>query len=301
MTSEQRKTRWLRAGVGLFWVLGISLILWFGWRFRNDLVPFLAGVNPWGLGKAFSWFLLSLVAIVAGWVALMRHFSPGLHWWTHVRIYCVTLATRRLPGTLWYVGGRLVLYRREGISRALVSIASSVEYAVIIVSGGLVGLVLLPAAVEIPGAAAGALALAALLVLLSPRLVAWLARRIGRPLPVAIGFLDVLGWLAALGVMWLCGGMMLVEIIRSFSPLPNDQAIFVLGAWAITGTLGALTFALPSSFGVGDISLALLLAQIMPLMEAGTIAVMARFIGLLFEILTAAVFLPWIRKAAPEP
>jgi uncharacterized membrane protein YbhN (UPF0104 family) len=300
MTPDRRPNRLLRVGIFIFWAFGIALILLLAWRFRDEIIPFLASVSPWGLFKAFGWFLLSLIAIVGGWVALMRHFAPGVPWWTHVRIYCVTLATRRLPGTLWYVGGRLVLYKRAGISRALVSIASSVEYAVIIVSGALVGLVLLPTAVDFPGGPAVPLALAAVMVIFSPRLVAWLANRIGRPLPVAIGFIDVLGWLAALSVMWLCGGMMLVEIIRAFSPLAGEQTVFVLGAWALTGTLGALTFALPSSFGIGDISLAFLLAQIMPLAEAATVAVVTRFLGLLFEVAVAVIFLPWVRREAPE-
>jgi hypothetical protein len=296
MTAERKGNPWLKLAVGIFWALGISLLLWLAWRFRDDILPYLANVEPWGFVRAFGWYLASLAAIVAGWVALMRHFAPGVSWRTHVRIYCVTLATRRLPGTLWYIGGRLVLYRREGISRALISIASSVEYAVIIVSGALVGLVLLPAAAGIPGATAGALVLAGLMVLFSPRLVAWLARRIGRPLPVAIRLHDVLGWLLALVVMWLCGGMMLFEIIRSFAPLPFDRVVYVIGAWALAGTLGALTFALPSSFGVGDISLAFLLARIMPPAAAGTIAVATRFLGLIFELVPAAVFLPWIRR-----
>lgn len=297
MTAERKTGPWLRIAVGMIWALGIGVLLWLAWRYRDDIVPYLSNVRPIGLLRAFGWYLLSLGAIAAGWVSLMRHFAPGIPWRTHVRIYCATLAGRRLPGTLWYVGGRLVLYRREGISGALVSIASSVEYAVILVSGALVGIVLLPAAAEFPGAAPAALAVAGILVLSSPRLVAWLAQRMGRPLPVKIAFTDVLVWLAALSVMWLCGGMMLVEIIRAFDPLPAAQPGYIVGAWALAGVLGALTFALPSSFGVGEISLAFFLAQIMPAAEAGTIAVVTRFIGLVFEVIPAVALIPWVRRS----
>lgn len=300
MTPEPKSRPWLRFAVGVFWAFGIGLLLWLAWRYREDIVPYLANVRPFGLLRAFGWYLLSLGAIAAGWVSLMRHFAPGIPWHTHVRIYCATLAGRRLPGTLWYVGGRLVLYHREGVSRTLVSIASTVEYAVILVSGALVGIILLPAAAETPGAAPAALVVAAVLILSSPRLVAWLAERMGRPLPVKIAFTDVLVWLAALAVMWVCGGMMLVEIIRAFAPLPSALAGYVLGAWALAGTLGALTFALPSSFGVGEISLTLFLAQIMPAAEAGTIAVVTRFIGLVFEVIPAVAMIPWVRRTKAE-
>jgi hypothetical protein len=292
------RKKWAHWTVAVFWVLGIGLVVILAWQFRDEILNYLKNVNPLGLVRAFGWFLASLAVIVMGWVLLMRHFAPGTHWWTHVWIYVVTLAARRLPGTIWYVGGRLVLYRREGISRTLVSIASSVEYAVMIVSGALVGLILLPAAADLPIGAIAALALTAILVLISPRLVAWLAARMGQPLPVGIRMPHVLVWIAVLSLTWLTGGMMLVEIIRSFVPLPDGQTGFLLGAWALSGTLGALTFFLPSSFGATEISLAFFLAQIMPLPEAGTIAIVTRILGVGFEFFLALLFLPWLKRQA---
>jgi hypothetical protein len=38
----------------------------------------------------------------------------------------------------------------------------------------------------------------------------------------------------------------------------------------------------------------------MPLAEAATVAVVTRFLGLLFEVAVAVIFLPWVRREAPE-
>lgn len=300
LAGSGRRKRWVQWIVAAFWVLGTGMVVWLAWQFRDDILPYLQNANPIGFVRAFGWFLISLAAIVAGWAVLMRRFAPGMHWWTHVWIYCVTLASRRLPGTIWYVGGRLVLYRREGVSRTLVSIASSLEYAVMIVSGALVGLILLPAAADVPGGVFAALALTAALILFSPRLVRWFAGRVGRPMPVDIRITDVLVWLATVSVTWLGGGMMLVAIIRAFDPVSAPQIGFILGAWAISGMLGALTMFLPSSFGVNEISLTFFLAQIMPVTEAGTIAIVSRILGIVFEFALAAIFFPWVHRQGKE-
>ena len=278
------------------WALGLAALGWLAWQYRREILAYLGGMDPLRILPAFGWYLGSLAAIVIGWVALMRHFAPGLPGWTHIWIYCTTLVSRRLPGTLWYVGGRLVLYRREGISGGLISLASGVEFAAILVSGALVGFVMLPLAVDSPAALVATLVLTGLFVAFSPRWMAWIAARFNRPFPVPVRRVDVLVWLAALSLMWLAGGMMLVAIIRAFQPLPPEQVPFILSAWALAGAMGSLTFFLPSSFGVNEISLAFFLSSIMPAPQAGTVAVVARILSILFEVLVAVIFLPWVSR-----
>jgi hypothetical protein len=300
-TGKQGVSWLLRFLIISFWLFGLGLVFWLAWRFRAEIVPYLQNANLWLLASSFLAFLFSLAAIIGGWVAIMRLFAPQFPLAAHIKIYCATLAARRLPGTVWYVGGRLVLYKQAGVSRAEVSLASGIELAAIIGSGLALGITLLPAALGLTPrySALAALASVAASVWLGPRLVAWLAGRFV-PLRAAPGGRDVLAWLGWFGLMWLLGGVMLAQIIRAFQPLPRSELVFVCGAWALSGALGALTFLLPSSFGVSDISLAILLAQIMPAPAAGTIAVITRILGILYEFLLAAAFLPWLREPGKQ-
>ena len=46
MTPELKTSSWLKPAVGLFWALGIGLLVWLGWRFRDQILPYLADVDP---------------------------------------------------------------------------------------------------------------------------------------------------------------------------------------------------------------------------------------------------------------
>ena len=158
--------------------MGIGFVGWLGLQNRDVLIPFLTSANYIKLASSFLGYIGSLGAVLLGWAAIMRSFSSQLDWWTHTQIYCSTLVARRLPGTLWYVGGRLLLYKKLGVSQKLVSIASSIELVASILTGSLMSLVLLLSGVDLPSQAMFLFFAGTLIgfFLLNPRLLKRLAR-----------------------------------------------------------------------------------------------------------------------------
>jgi uncharacterized membrane protein YbhN (UPF0104 family) len=287
LDASGRYYRPARLLIALVWVLALSLLAWLAWRSRDTLILYLAGANYWRLLLALPFYLGTIVASVIGWSFIMRLFERPVSLWTHFRIYCATLAARRLPGTIWYVGGRLVLYHQLGLSRKAVSVASAVELFVTAIAGIAVGLLSLSLGLSLPahiivlllaGAIGGSLCL-------HPAVLGAVMRWLKRPLVRTVAVMDILTWMLAYSVAWLMGGLMLGQIISAFWPLEGRQLVLVIGAWALSGTGGLLTIFLPSSFGVTELALTFFFARLMPLPLAVTVAVLARILTTLAEVI----------------
>lgn len=298
--ASGRTRRIAQVGTLLVWLGCLAVVGWIGWYDRNTIIPYLVQADYLRLSSALGGYIASLVAVLIGWSAIMRSFAGPLNWWTHAQIYCATLAARRLPGTLWYIGGRLVLYKRLCISRTLVSLASGVELVVSIVTGGLVGLVLLPFGLSlythlivflVGGVVAGILTL-------HPVTLRTIMKWIGKPLTQAVSFKDTLVWLLAYSAMWVMSGMMVGQIIGAFEPVGLREMVLIIGAWALSGTAGMLTFFLPSGLGVTELTLAVLLSQIMPLPLAAFIALLTRILITLFEVSLSVIFYAVMKHSA---
>jgi len=279
----------LRIAGALAWGVALAIVGVVAWRNRETLVPYLAQADWRQMGWAFLLYLGSLGLAVIGWIAIIQPFAGGVSGWTHVRIYLATLAARRLPGTVWYVGGRLVLYKQLGVSRAAVSVASSVEFLVSLVSGTLLGLALLPVGLSLSGLVVAAALVGVLggLLLLHPRVIAWTMRRLQRPLVGELSLTAVASWLGAYLGMWLLSGAMLSRIVSAFRPLGAHELWLAVGAWALSGSVGLLTIFLPSTFGATELTLTVFLSLLVPLPLAAAIAIFARILTTVFEIAVA--------------
>ena len=294
----------LRIAGALAWGVALAIVGVVAWRNRETLVPYLAEADWRQMGWACLLYLGALELAVIGWIAIIRSFAPGVSGWSHVRIYLATLAARRLPGTIWYVGGRLVLYKQLGVSGAAVSIASSVEFLVSLVSGTLVGLALLPVGLSLSGPVFAASLVGALggLLLLHPRVIGWTMRRLQRPLVGELTLAEVAVWLGIYLGVWLLGGMMLSRIVSAFRPLEVHEVWLSVGAWALSGSAGLLTIFLPSTFGATELTLTIFLSLLVPLPLAAAIAIFARILTTAFEIVVAiAVYFPLRHLRAGSP
>src|SRR5262249_33121915 len=89
-----------------------------------------------------------LMPAIIAWGWIVGVVSGVWSWSYHFRIYCVTTITKRLPGSFWYMFGRVFMYERLGVSRSQTIIAGGLEYALIILGGLLVSVVTWPLALS---------------------------------------------------------------------------------------------------------------------------------------------------------
>jgi len=92
---------------------------------------------------------------------------------------------------------------------------------------------------------------------------------------------------------------MIFFTIRIFTPIGFDLLLFVLGARALSGAAGMLTYLLPSSMGASDITLLAMLSSIVPTPLATVIALLVRIYTTLFELIIGFIFFIILNKSFP--
>ena len=181
--------------------------------------------------------------LFVAWCAILRQTSGFQDMRKNFRIYYLALLARRLPSALWYITGRLVMYRSAGVAESAVLGSTALESLVLGLAGVLVFLALLPfygstdlGVRALPMAVAGGILLAVLsqpryVLRLINRLFAWLKRP---PMNVDVRRRDVLRWLLAYGFAWLIGGVGLFCMINAIYVLPLADLPVIVGIATLT-------------------------------------------------------------------
>jgi hypothetical protein len=237
---------------------------------------------------------VGLVMAAANWAGIMRGLGSRVAALRHMNIYATTYLQRHLPGTVWYVLGRGVLYRDEGEPARLVTMASAVELMLTIMAGAVTSLALLftvgsrlvdgalPAAlvaVTVAGLAGAAL--------LHPATLRWVTRRLKLPETPRLSVRAMAGWLTIYAVNCLIGGLIVYLNARALLGAEGEALPlgYILFAWCLVITLAVVVFFLPSNFGFTEIGLSLLLSAVMPSSVAVLVAILTRVLLIVYGAL----------------
>jgi glycosyltransferase 2 family protein len=283
--------RWLGLGALLFTVGFLLLLLA---QNANQLREF----NDWPsyLGVAGIGFLLYPVSLGIQafiWQMILVRLGQVTGGWWDIEIYAYTHLIRRLPGAVWYLAGRVAMYRTRGVKASITLAASGLEWLLLLITAASIyaafgltrgahlvkSLILLLLLITL-----GAWGLVRLLKA-SDQLQRWpiLHRRLQAltqmPLPQTT---DLGLWLILYALCYIIGGGILLLLARGIIP---DSAVSLGTAtriWAVAGGVGFfLSAIIPAGLGVRELTLTMLLSPFMPTAAAILVAVMFRllFIG----------------------
>ena len=302
MLARLRKQLTLRrilgASVGVLISLGL-LALAFDTLLLNDsstinFTTLLERLQP-QLLLTFSLFYGLLVGInVIGWGSIMGRLTGIWRWDHHFRIFYLANLTRRVPGTVWYLFGRVILYERLQVPRSTTLFGTGVEAATIILGGLSVVVLTWPLALANTGLHPLWL-LAAVIVgiaIVHPRFLRRLLQRISPQTAATTVNYRWLGSLAAIyALIWCGGGVLLFLLAQAVYALPLNSLPAVMGAWAASGVVVYTFSFMPFGFGMQELTLTALLAPLLGPGEAVVIALLMRVTLTLNEVLWALIAL----------
>jgi hypothetical protein len=262
-----------------------------------------AHLTPTLLFQASLVYAFDLALAITGWVLIIGTLSGFWRWPIHARIYCINSVTRRLPGSMWYLLGRVVMYERFGISRSLTLLASGIEYVATLLGGLLVAALAWPLVLSdsqlslfwlLAGSAAGCL-------LLNPPMLRTIIKRLSpQTHALNLRYRHLVGWVAFYGLVWCGGGAILFVLANALHPLPLTTLPTMIGVWSAAALLPQLLTFLPFGLGVQEITLSALLTPFMGATEAIVAALLMRVVLTLNEVLWAciagAIRLPSVRR-----
>jgi hypothetical protein len=261
-----------------------ELLLEYDWQFR-----------PEWLTSVLFFFLIDFFLGLYAWHLLVSRLAHFNNLRLNIKLVLQSNLARRLPGSVWYVASRAVLYQDEGISKTTTSLLSAFELAMYIVSGMVVTLMTLPVWLGRSGLDQElrqiwllAFFLPVSLVLVHPRISKWIWSRLNHRQPtLPLRWRDTILWLLLFIGTWVLGGAVLFSIINVFQPMPISEYIAITGMWAAAGTISLIGFVTISFFSLREVSLVFLLSQLVPVPIALIIAVVVRLLLLSGELLAS--------------
>lgn len=293
----QRNNRTLRIALAvLLLVPPIAVIAyrtWQNWYLLEGYIWRWQG-EMWAL--ALLGYSAGLFALLWAWDRTVKHLGATSGFLRNSRIYCLTNLSKRIPGPIWYIVGRVHFYRIGGERASVALIATVLENLLLALSGVLVYLLTLPFSGRVGplhmGIAAG-IFLLAVLALYPPffnRAFNFLLRRVGSDTRVEVSYALLIPLLLIYLAAWIFPGLGLGALTASLYPPPENFWPDILAAWAFSGTVGLIIANLALGVGVREVTLSFLLANSVPQPIAVLAAVLFWVVVTAGELLWAGVF-----------
>ncbi len=278
----------LRTGFGAAIVLlSLTFLAYFIHRNWAALTAFHWQLNYGQLILTVVFHLCAVVIALSGWHSIINKLGQAGDRLLNARIYCYSAMAARLPGVAWEIATRAVLYSQAGVSKAVVGLASLLELGLIVLSGIILYIALVP--FTVPYANLGSLpfviALAFGLVLSNPRLVTLVVRSFRNDAAVvSLTYRDTVAWLLIYLPVWVMGGLVLYSTVATIYDLELKYALQVIADWTISGVLMLFLTFVPSSLGLKEVTLTLLLSRYLPEHVAVAAAILARLLTTAYSI-----------------
>lgn len=291
--------RWHRVLLLLMLLTGVGVAAWTIVRDWSKLVSYDWQFNWVYLALSSVAYVASLALAIVAWALVMRALNARISWRQNARFYMYSWMARRLPTAAPFVASRVMLYGQAGVARRLTLTGMLWEQILLLASGGVLVLLLFPFTPLLSGRIP--LLPVALVVVLSvymalrpatvTRAINWLLGRWGRePLDKFLGPAATITIFLIHVLLWLTGSLVLFLMVRSIYVLDWATLPVLAQIWVATGLVSYLSFLIPVSLGLSDISMVVLLALVVPLSVALIIVLLIRAWITLHELFWALVF-----------
>lgn len=286
---------WTVRGLLLVAFAGLGYALVDQW---DEVADSIQSLTVLGLAASALVTVLAVGTTVLSWRAVLAGLGARLPLRAAVRIFFVGQVGKYIPGSVWPVLAQMELASDYGVSRPKSASASLVVLALAVPCGGATAAVTLPfVSADVLGTYWWALAAVPVFaVLLYPavltRLLAFGFRVLKRPPldePLTLRSVTAgAGWLLVSFVFY---GLATWLLARDLDPDVGGARLVLLsvGAYALAWTAGFLVIFLPAGAVVREVVLALALSPALAAGPAGLLAVVARLLATVADLVWAGV------------
>jgi hypothetical protein len=239
----------------------------------------------------FSFFMQAVI-----WQKIMARLSRAPGGWHDMEIYARTYFIRRVPGVVWYLAGRTLLYQTRGIEAKVTLTASGLEWGLLIVAS----LITFAATSLAKGqnwwivlfwlvglCAVSAPVLSHLFNRLDQAPIpGWLRSRFSNLMPgVHVSPVDIAFWLVLFLWAYFVGGWILYVLIHGVGSGLSLSVLEAWRVWSLSGGVGLLfSSVIPAGMGVRELTVAGLLTPKVPASVSLIASILLRFVFVLGDL-----------------
>lgn len=272
----------------LFWSLTTNWqdLRSYDWQFNS----IKGGIAVCCLALAFG-----LIPLASQQALLGLGYSIGYR--TIYQGHFVAQLAKYLPGGLWIVPGRVIVFRKYGVDVISSSVEIIVELLVLLASGVVV---FLPYPLFVGTGplsqlwTLGLLLIPATMIGLHPAIfnhvLRWLLALVGyKDATVELTIRQVASMLLIDIAFWLAAGTGFYLLVTSVQAVPVPMWLALTSAFSMAWVVGFLAFLTPSGLGVREGALALLLAPLVPAPLPVVVALLARLWWTVAELISVLI------------
>jgi glycosyltransferase 2 family protein len=292
----------VRAGAQLVLIGGAVLFLVQTARRHGSTFSSWDAPIDWPSLVAASLLVVGAFALmVLAWRASLRWWRSTVSFLSALRIWSLSNLARFIPGAIWQFAGLAALARDEGVSPVAATAAVLLQQLVLLATGVVVAIVLVPGWVQplagnLPPVAMGVIAVVSLVVvailipLAMPTVGGWISRFAKRdfvwPRPSLTAFsmyaaVLVLPWLIYAAAFWL--------FTRAILGPSAPSLVVAGGAFVASYVAGIIAVFAPAGIAVREAAIVAMLAPIIDARQALVVAIGSRLWMVALEILMAVV------------
>jgi hypothetical protein len=287
----------------------VGVALFYAWKQSHQLLQQGIRLSLPLVFLSFAVECAGLFIAVPVWRRVLSGYGIHHPWRDDLRLYCYGALGAVLPGSIWTIAGRSVLYQRLGDSGVRVAAAGVIEALLIgVAATGVYGatLIIRPETSLWQQPELGIVFVVLALVLLHPRVF----NRIGTeilahtgqvhadvPIPIFCTR-DLLTWIILEGIMVVIGGTALFILLLSLTTVGADVWVPVVAAWAAASIAGNLFFWFPGTAILRDGALVLAVAPSLTLPTAILFALLAHAWSIISLLVVAG--LVWLVLDLPS-
>lgn len=287
--------------VGWLIVQNQEMIRAFPWRVHLPSLLLAAGFHS-----------LALWVTCLVWFLFIRRLDGFRDPWLTVRIYFVSTLAKRIPTSIPYIGGRLILYRQLGVSSGAVLNSILLETLLLGIAGVICLALIWPfSAVSLPAYALPGLLIAAALLtavmIFRFDQIRQQVNRLFRRFQVAEmqhspGMADLFLWIGIYLLPWLAAGGSLYYAVGGLALGVSLSPVDALTISTVSTLVALLNLIVPAGFGLKELSMAALLLPWMPLSVALLFSLLYRLLHTLDDVIWAllALLIPYPAEKTQE-
>jgi hypothetical protein len=246
---------------------------------------------------------LGMIPTAAAWHWLLRAFNINKPFLLNLRLYALSSLPKHIPGLVWYVTSRSLLYEEYGVSAGVVIGATAAESFIMAASGFISAIFILSLQTDFLGQFSvlrylSIVSLIALIMLFiwapgGTRLLVRLLKKWRKDVDIIhfqrSALFICLVWMF---LAWMGGGVLLWFLVRAILPIGLELLPVMVGIWGAAGAVSLSIGIGVQGLGLREVTLAALLSLIISPIIALVAAIAFRLLLTLAEFLW--VFLIYI-------